>query len=201
MFGFFSVARANKENILYTILTIFLLERVRRGWNRIETKQRASNLPAPEIEKKQQTFMFGAGLLYAVPFVLPIVKYVYRSIDELSRYVGDLNVLTNLWAFAGVLVVTELFLAVVIYNLLGIYVDRMNSALGFFSTIGRSVMDGSRVAVQAGGNVGGRAAMGVRAAAVQAVSAVRTVVALGGVSVRHTVTRAAGRVTQHITTH
>ena len=64
-FGIWDKARANKENIFYTILTIFLLERVRRGWNRIESKGKERNLSAIEIERKQQTFTFHAALLYA----------------------------------------------------------------------------------------------------------------------------------------
>ncbi len=146
--GLWNTARANRENIFYAILTIFLLERVRLGWNRIEEKGRARNVALDEIERKQQWFTFGAALMYALLFLLPTVKYVYRSFDELSQYVSGLAVLDNLWAFFIVLFVTEGLLAIVIYNLLGIYVERMNGALGFFRRLGRSVVDGSRVAVQ-----------------------------------------------------
>ena len=145
--GIWDKARANKENIFYTILTIFLLERVRRGWNRIEAKGKASNHTPHEIERKQQTFTFGAALLYALPFVLPTVKYIYRSINELSQYVNGLSVLNNVWAFLVVLILAEALLAIIIYNLLGIYVEWMNGALGFFRKLGRSVVDGSKVAV------------------------------------------------------
>jgi len=172
--GFF---RANKENLLYTILTVFLLERVRRGWNRIAEKGRAGNLTATAVESRQQTFMFVAALLYGVPFVLPIVRYIYRSLDELAQYVNGLSVLSNVWAFVGITLAVELFLAVVIYNLLGIYVEHMNAALGFFRNIGRSVVDGSRVAVKAGTNVPGRVAGGVRGALLGSVRTGRTVVA------------------------
>jgi hypothetical protein len=146
--GIWDKARANKENIFYTILTIFLLERVRRGWNRIEQRGRADNRTADEIERKQHAFTFGAALLYAAPFLLPTVKYVYRSIDELSQYVGGLSALNNLWAFFVIVVLAEGLLSLIIYNLLGIYVERMNGALGFFRKLGRSVVDGSRTAVQ-----------------------------------------------------
>jgi hypothetical protein len=68
------------------------------------------------------------------------------------------------WALAGVALVVEGFLAVLIYNLLGIYVDRMNAALGFFRAIGRSVVDGSRLAVNAGrARIHAGASAGVRA--------------------------------------
>jgi len=145
--GIWDKARANKENIFYTILTIFLLERVRRGWNRIEAKGRASNRTPDEIGRKQQTFTFGAALLYALPFLLPTVKYIYRSFDELSQYVNGLSVLNNVWAFLVVLILAEALLSIIIYNLLGIYVECMNGALGFFKNLGRSVVDGSKVAV------------------------------------------------------
>lgn len=145
--GIWDKARANKENIFYTILTIFLLERVRRGWNRIESRGKADKRPAGEIERRQQTFTFGAALLYALPFLLPTVKYIYRSIAELSEYVGGLTALNNVWAFVAVVVAVEALLSLVIYNLLGIYVERMNGALGLFRKLGRSVVDGSRVAV------------------------------------------------------
>lgn len=148
--GFWNTAKANKENILYTIVTIFLLERVRRGWNRIGERGRSLDLPAEVIERRQHGFAFRAAALYALPLLLPTVKYFYRSIDELARYVGGLEVLSNLWALALVALVVEGFLSVLIYNLLGIYVERMNSALGFFGAIGRSVVDGSRLAVNAG---------------------------------------------------
>jgi hypothetical protein len=147
LLGIWDKARANKENIFYTILTIFLLERVRRGWNRIESRGKAKNLTADEIERKQQSFTFGAALLYALPFLLPTVKYVYRSVAELSQYVSGLSALNNVWAFLVVLVLAEGVLAIIIYNLLGIYVERMNNALGFFKKLGRSVIDGSKVAV------------------------------------------------------
>jgi hypothetical protein len=172
--GFF---RANKENILYTILTIFLLERVRRGWNRIAERGKIANTEGREVESRQHTFMFVAALLYAVPFVLPIVRYVYRSIDELAQYVNGLSALSSTWVFAGIVVLVELFLAVVIYNILGIYVERMNAALGFFRKIGRSVVDGSRVAVQAGASVPVRVAGGIRGAVVETVHTGRYVVA------------------------
>lgn len=146
--GIWNTARANKENIFYTVLTIFLLERVRRGWNRIEARGKENNLSSVEIERKQQQFAFNAALLYALPFLLPAVKYIYRSMDELAQYVDGLSAFNNLWVFIGVLVITEALLSIVIYNLLGIYVDRMNAALGFFKKIGRSVVDGSKVAVQ-----------------------------------------------------
>ena len=190
MFGFFSAARANKENILYTIVTIFLLERVRRGWNRIDARGRNQNEERDSVERRQHGFMFGAALLYALPFVVPMVKYLYRSVDELSHYVPGLAVLGSIWAFALVVIATELFLSIVIYNLLGIYVERMNGALGFFRKIGRSVVDGSRVAVQVGGRAPRRVATGVRDAVRDAARAGRVVLAVSAVTVR----RAAGRV-------
>lgn len=154
---------AHKENIFYTILTIFLLERVRRGWNRISARGRLENLSEDEIEKKQQTYTFGAALLYALPFLLPTVKYIYGSIGELSRQVPGLTVLNNVWAFAVILVAAEALLAIVIYNLLGIYVERMNGALGFFRKLGRSVIDGSKVAVHnVRADTASRLAKGVR---------------------------------------
>lgn len=189
MIGIFSAARANKENILYTVVTIFLLERVRRGWNRIAARGRNRNQDRDAVARRQQWFMFGAALLYALPLVVPVVKYLYRSVDELSQYVPGLTVLSSLWAFALVVVATELFLAVVIYNLLGIYVERMNSALGFFRKIGRSVVDGSRVAVQAGGEAPRRVAMGVRDAVRDAGRAGRVVLAVSGTTVRRTLGR------------
>lgn len=146
--GFWNTAKANKENIFYTILTIFLLERVRRGWNRIAERGKAANLPQEVIERKQQWFTFRAAVLYAIPFLMPSVKYLYRSFDELSQYVSGLGVMSNLWALGVVAFVVEALLAVLLYNLLGIYVERMNGALGFFRKIGRSVVDGSKLAVQ-----------------------------------------------------
>lgn len=150
-FGIWNKARDNKENIFYTVVTIFLLERVRRGWNRIEQRGKANNHSPEEIERRQQTFTYGAALLYALPFLLPSVKYVYRSIGELSFYVPGLSVLNSIWAFFLLLVFTEALLSIIIYNLLGIYVERMNGALGFFKKLGRSVVDGSKVAVHAVG--------------------------------------------------
>jgi hypothetical protein len=167
--GLWGSAKANKENILYTVVTIFLLERVRRGWNRIEARGKALGRPRTEIERGQEAFAFRAALLYALPLVLPIVKYIFRSLHELSSYVGGLDRLGNVWVLAVVAVAVEAFLSIVIYNLLGIYVERMNSALGFFRALGRSVVDGSRVTVEsgvrAGGNIGRSAAAGTRALA------------------------------------
>jgi len=162
MFGLWNTTRANKENIIYAILTIFLLERVRTGWNKIETVGRKVGTPKPSIETKQDRFVVKASLLYALPLLLPVVKYVYRSIAELSLTVGGLAVLKNIWVFFGVAVLAECFLALVIYNLLRIYIDRLNSAIGFFSTIGRNIWDGSKTAVQVSSDVSSRVARGVR---------------------------------------
>lgn len=155
----------NKENILYTVLTVFLLERVRKGWNRIADRGRASNLDISTIERKQQTHLFVAALLYALPFVMPATRYVYRSFGELSQHVAGLEVMSSLWALALVMLFVEGVLSIVIYNLLGIYIERMNAALGFFRKLGRSVIDGSRVAAQAPVTASAKALSAVRHAA------------------------------------
>ncbi len=128
-FGVWNKTRANKENIVYAVVTIFLLERVRTGWNRIETRARRDGVTRDEIERRQDRLVVRASLLYALPFLLPVLKYIYRSIEELSWSVQGLLVLKNTWIFFGVLVVAECFLAVVIYNLLKVYVERMNGAI------------------------------------------------------------------------
>jgi hypothetical protein len=175
----------HKENIFYTIVTIFLLERVRRGCNRIEARGRAENLTPVEIEKKQHTFTFGAALLYALPFLLPTVKYIYRTLAELSQHVPGLVVLNNIWAFAAILLVTEALLAIVLFNLLGIYVERMNGALGFFRKLGRSVLDGSKVAVQnVGADTASRVAAVVRTSRNGVASVSRRTLAIVGTSRR-----------------
>jgi hypothetical protein len=157
LIGLWNRARLNKENIFYAVLTVFLLERVRRGWNRIEARGRALNLAPDAVEHKQHWFLFRAALLYALPFVMPLVKYIFRSFHELSQYVSGLGALSNVWALAVVVLFAEALLAVVLYNLLGIYVERMNAALGFFRKIGRSVVDGSKVVVDAAARAGVRA--------------------------------------------
>ena len=154
MLGVLNTARTNKENIFYAILTIFLLERVRTGWNRIESEERKRGRDSLDIGRRQDAFVSKAALLYALPFLLPVLKYIYRSIEELSASVPALAVFKNLWVLVGITVVTEIFLAIVIYNLLRIYVDRMNSALGFFTKIGRNMWDGSKMAFHMSGDVG-----------------------------------------------
>ena len=74
--------------------------------------------------------------------------------------VQGLAALKNVWALLGVVVVVECFLALVIYNLLKIYIDRMNAAVGFFAKIGRNIWDGSKVAVQMSSDLGWRVAGG-----------------------------------------
>jgi hypothetical protein len=163
MFGFWNSARANKENIFYAIVTIVLLERVRCGWNRADTAGRRDGLSKPQIERRQRNLVVKAALLYALLLVLPVVKYIFRSIDELSWTVQGLTVLKNMWVFLAISLLTEGFLAIVIYNLLRVYVDRMNAAIGFFTKIGRNIWDGSKSAVQMSSSVGSRVAGGVRA--------------------------------------
>jgi hypothetical protein len=162
MFGFWHKAREHKENIFYAIVTIFLLERVRTGWNKLESQGRKSGATPAEVSRGQRGLLVKASLLYALPLLLPVLKYIYRSIEELSWSVQGLVVLKNTWAFLGVLVMTECFLAIIIFNLLKIYVDRMNAAVGFFTAIGRNVWDGSKAAVQAGSDVGSKVVGGVR---------------------------------------
>ncbi len=161
-FGFLNKARDNKENIFYAIVTIVLLERVRTGWNKLESAGRKVGTAPDDIRWNQWKFLVKASLLYALPFLLPIVKYIYRSIDELSWSVQGLVVLKSTWVFFTVVGLTEFFVAIVIFNLLKVYVDRMNSAIGFFTKIGRNIWDGSKMAVQVGGDVGSRVVGGVR---------------------------------------
>lgn len=162
VFGFVNKARDNKENILYAIVTIVLLERVRTGWNKIDSRGRKSGMGPLDIRMKQWRLLVGAAFLYAVPFLLPVVKYIFRSIEELSWSVPGLAVLQSTWAFFTVLLLVECFLALVIFNLLKIYIDRMNGALNFFSKIGRNIWDGSKMAVSVSSDMGSRVAAGVR---------------------------------------
>ncbi|MFQ5510478.1 MAG: hypothetical protein ACE5EO_01390 [Candidatus Krumholzibacteriia bacterium] len=161
-FGVWNSARANKENILYAIVTVFLLERVRAGWNRIESTGRRRGLAPAKVERRQKQLVVVASLLYALPLVLPVVKYFYRSIEELSWSVPGLAAFENTYAFWGLVLLCECFISLVVYNLLRIYVDRMNAAVGFFKAIGRNVRDGSRAAVHAGGHAGTRLISGAR---------------------------------------
>ncbi|UCG50591.1 MAG: hypothetical protein JSW58_10310 [Candidatus Latescibacterota bacterium] len=161
-FGFWNTARNNKENILYTFVTIFLLERVRTGWNRIHSRGQKEGTEPARIQQRQHALVVKAAFLYALPFLLPLVKYIYRSIDELSWSVQGLVILKTTPAFFIVLVLTECFLAVVIYNLLRIYIEKMNAAVGFFTKIGRNIWDGSKAAVQVGGSVSQTLAGGLR---------------------------------------
>ena len=98
------------------------------------------DLGPDQIEKKQKRLVVGASLLYALPLLLPVIKYIYRSIEELSWSVPGLLALKNAWAFWGLVFATECFLALIIYHLLVIYVDRMNAAVGFFKAIGRNAV-------------------------------------------------------------
>jgi hypothetical protein len=161
-FGFFNKARDNKENILYAIVTIVLLERVRTGWNRLESLGRKKGMAPDDIRWGQWKYLVNASLLYALPFLLPVVKYIFRSIDELSWTVQGLVVLKSTWVFFVVVVLAECFIAIVIFNVLKIYIDRMNTATGFFTKIGRNIWDGSKMAVQVSGDVGGRVVGGIR---------------------------------------
>lgn len=160
-FGVWNKARDNKESIFYAIVTIFLLERVRTAWNRTEREGRKCGLAQRDIGLGQNRLLTKAAFLYALPFLLPTLKYLYRSIEELSWSVPGLLFFKSTWVFLIILIATECFLALIIYNLLKIYIDRMNSAVGLFSKIGRNIWDGSRNVVQAGVQAGIRA--GVRA--------------------------------------
>lgn len=168
MFGMWNSARANRENILYAVVTIFLLERVRGAWNRVGREAKGE-----VAAQRRRDLVTKASLLYALPLVLPVVKYIYRSIEELSWTVPGLVVLKSTWVFLGTVIAVECFLAVVIYNLLNVYIERMNSALGFFSRLGRNIRDGSRMAVDASAVWGGRMAEGVRAVGTGTVGRVR----------------------------
>jgi len=187
---FLGFLKDNKENIFYTILTVFLLERVRTRWNRIESEGRRAGTPRQEVDQRQRVFATKAAALYALPFLLPVLKYIYRSIDELSWSVQGLAVLKNLWAFLTITVLVECFICIVIYNLLLIYIDRMNAALGFFAKIGRNIYDGSKSAIQMSGDMGSRVVTGIRRASS---SAVRRTRKAASTSARRAATRAATR--------
>ncbi|MEE9270324.1 MAG: hypothetical protein V3V49_08680 [Candidatus Krumholzibacteria bacterium] len=178
-FGFWNSARANKENILYAIVTVLLFERVRTGWNKLASSGRRDGLPVERVEKRQRRLVVKASLLYALPLLLPVIKYIYRSIEELAWSVPGLLVLKSTWAFWGLLLVTECFLALVLYHLLKIYVERMNVAIGFFKAMGRNVVDGFRPAVQVSTTVGTRTVAGVRKLSTSARATLTTGAALG----------------------
>ena len=169
-FGVLNTARNNKENIFYAILTIFLLERVRTGWNKIQSRAHKQNIEPPAVRRRQNEFVMKAAFLYALLPLLPVVKYIYRSIEELAWSVPGLLVLKTTPAFFVILLLTECFLAVVIFNLLRIYIDRMNAATNFFTKIGRNIWDGSKAAVQVSSNVGSRVAGGLKSVSTGAVS-------------------------------
>ena len=174
VFGFLNKARDNKENILYAIVTVVLLERVRTGWNRIDSRGRKSGVGPLDIRMKQWQFLVKAALLYAIPFLLPVVKYIYRSIEELSWSVPGLAVLQSTWAFFTIVVLVECLVALVIFNLLKIYIDRMNGALSFFKEIGRNIWDGSKMAVSVSSDVGSRVVARARCVSVSAWSVTRS---------------------------
>ena len=94
-FGVWNKTRANKENIFYAIVTIFVLERVRTAWNRVESKGLKRGLARNDIDRTRDRLVRKAALLYALPLLLPVVKYIYRSIEELSWSVQGLVVLKN----------------------------------------------------------------------------------------------------------
>ncbi|MEJ2722997.1 MAG: hypothetical protein P8181_17955 [bacterium] len=169
-FGVLNTARNNKENIFYAVLTIFLLERVRTRWNKIQSWGFKANADRGTVRRRQNEFVIKAAFLYALLPLLPVVKYIYRSIDELSWSVPGLAVLKTTPAFFVILLLTECFLAIVVFNLLRIYIDRMNAAIGFFTKIGRNIWDGSRAAVQVSSNIGSRVAGGLKNLSTDAVS-------------------------------
>jgi hypothetical protein len=172
LFGVLNTARNNKENIFYAILTIFLLERVRTGWNKIHSHARKQDVvvPAATVRRRQTELVMKAAFLYALLPLLPVVKYIYRSIEELAWSVPGLLVLKTTPAFFAILVLAECFLAIVIFNLLRIYIERMNTAIGFFTKIGRNIWDGSKAAVMVSSNVGSHVAGGLRNLSTGAVS-------------------------------
>jgi hypothetical protein len=171
-FGVLNTARNNKENIFYAVLTIFLLERVRTGWNRIQSHARKQDVevPAGTVRRRQTEFVMKAAFLYALLPLLPVVKYIYRSIEELAWSVPGLVVLKTTPAFFVILVLAECFLAIVIFNLLRIYIERMNTAIGFFTKIGRNIWDGSKAAVQVSSSVGTHVAVGLKSLSTGAMS-------------------------------
>jgi hypothetical protein len=173
LFGVWNKARDNKESIFYAVLTVFLLERVRTAWNKIASNGRKHEIEPRVSRSRQSRLLIKAALLYALPLLLPVLKYIYRSIEELSWSVQGLMVLKGTWAFLIILVITEFFLALIVYNLLRIYIDRMNAAIGFFTKIGRNIWDGSRMAVQVGSS---RFIGGVRTVSTASWSTMRTTV-------------------------
>ena len=63
MFGFFGRARRNWEGIVYAIISIFLLERVRTGWNRIERAGRKNDIDVVAIRRRQHMALTTASIL------------------------------------------------------------------------------------------------------------------------------------------
>ncbi len=119
----FASLRAHRRGIVTTLVTILLLERVRRGCRRIERAAREAGEDEARTRSRRDAFLFRAALLYAAPFVLPVVKYLYRSAAELGRWVDFGAGASSPWVFAGVVAAAWGFLAVVAFNLLGIYVE------------------------------------------------------------------------------
>lgn len=142
--GILKKANENKESIIYTILTIVFLECVRIEYNKIQSSGEKNNLNGDEIYGKQKYLTIKASLIYSLIFLLPLSKYVSNSIQQLFSNV-DLQIFKTLFFPIAVIIFSEIFLAVVIFNLLGLYIKKMNTALNFFKTIRRSIVDGSKI--------------------------------------------------------
>ncbi|MBU1043252.1 MAG: hypothetical protein KJ915_02500 [Candidatus Omnitrophica bacterium] len=144
------------------------------GYNKIEDSGRRNNINDAIILNKQRFLLGGSSLLYALLFLLPILTYVYNCIGDLCFHVKALEFLKSIPFFFIILFLIEGFLATVIYNFLKIYIEKMNTAIGFFKKIGRSVRDGSKLAVQASSDLGSKVVSGVKHVSRSAVKTTKT---------------------------
>ncbi|MCD4782092.1 MAG: hypothetical protein K8S27_16325 [Candidatus Omnitrophica bacterium] len=144
--NFLKTAKDKKESIIYTVLTIVLMESVRIKCNRIENHGKKNNLTTLQITKRQNKFIFKASLLYSLLLLLPTSNYISNSIQKLFSNV-EVHFFKSFWFPVLILIISEVFLSIIILSLLKLYVEKMNKALGFFKKIGRSVWDGSKLVV------------------------------------------------------
>ncbi len=147
--------RKNKENIIYFIVSLLLLETVRVKYNKLVQKEQFEKQAGGSVVRRQKMLLMKASFLYAIFLFWLMFDYFTTLSGKISLVYPQAHYLkTNMALFLNGILSYGLT-AWLIRFLLELYIMKMNEAFGFWKKLGRSAIDGTKAIVHAPFKAGG----------------------------------------------
>ena len=153
----FPGTRRGTEGVLYFIITLVCLERVRVKYNALERIGSKGDWSPKKLKQKRAGLMFKASMMYGLLFCLLFINLPISLIERITSVYPDTMILkTNsaLWITIAVTYFLSILFSMI---LLSQYIKKMNGWKDFWKILGRSAFDGTKEVimkpVEAGGVV------------------------------------------------